>query len=190
MFLQTFGFFRGGALGNLLAQWEALGVFSYAIPFLLIFALVFGILTQLRLFKDNTTINAIIALSVGLMALQFDFVPRFFAEIFPRLGVGIIIILIIMILTGLFMNPEDKWQMYIMWAVSVIVVIVILLQTAGTVGWFGFLPWLGFNWPAVLAVVAFLVILAIVIGSSRPSSQTEMKSPLAELLRAAGPAKT
>ena len=110
LFLQSYSYFEGGAIGNILSQWEAMGFFSYVLPFLLIFAMVFGILIQLRLFRDNKTINAIIALAVGLMALQFSFVPRFFSEIFPRLGVGLVVILIIIILTGLFANPEDKWQ--------------------------------------------------------------------------------
>ena len=185
-FLQSFGFFRGGAIGDLLAQWEALGFFSYVIPFLLIFSVIFGILTQIKLFRDNKSINAIIALSVGLMSLQFDFVPRFFTEIFPRLGIGLIILLIVIILTGLFSNPEDKWQMYLMWAVSVIIVIVILVQTAGVVGFYSFLPWIGYNWPAVFGVIAFIVIIAIVVGSSRPKSTTEMNSPFAQMLRLAG----
>ena len=185
-FLQSFDFFRGGAIGDLLAQWEALGFFSYVIPFLLIFSVIFGILTQVKLFRDNKSINAIIALSVGLMSLQFDFVPRFFSEIFPRLGIGLIIILILIIMTGLFSNPEDKWQMYLMWAGSVIIVIVILVQTAGVVGFHSFLPWLGFNWPAVFGVILFIVIIAIVVGSSRPKSTTEMNSPFAQMLRLAG----
>ncbi len=185
-FLQSYSSFEGGAIGNILSQWEAMGFFSYVIPFLLIFALVFGILIQLRLFRDNKTINAIIALSVGLMALQFSFVPRFFSEIFPRLGIGLVVILIIIILTGLFANPEDKWQMYLMWGIGAIVVVVILVQTAGVTGWYSFFPWLGYNWPMALGVIAFIVIIAVIVSSARPKSTTDMKSPLAQLLRVAG----
>ena len=38
----SYGYFQGGAIGNILNIWEQAGIFSYAIPFLLIFALVFG----------------------------------------------------------------------------------------------------------------------------------------------------
>ncbi len=41
----------GGAIGDVLSSWEQAGFFSYLLPFLLIFALVFGILTQIQLFK-------------------------------------------------------------------------------------------------------------------------------------------
>ena len=185
-FLQSYGYFEGGAIGNILSQWEAMGFFNYVLPFLLIFAMVFGILTQIKLFKENKTINAIIALAVGLMALQFSFVPRFFSEIFPRLGIGLIVILIAIILTGLFANPEDKWQMYLMWGLGAIIVVVILVQTAGVVGWYSFFPWLGYNWPMALGVIAFLIILGVIVASARPKSKTDMNSPWAQLLRAAG----
>ena len=91
--LASHGFFGGGyyggSIGNVLAYWEQAGFFSYVLPFLLIFALVYGILTRTQIFKDNRAVNGILALTVGLLALQFDFVPVFFSEIFPRLGVAL-----------------------------------------------------------------------------------------------------
>ncbi|MHA1988971.1 MAG: hypothetical protein ACW98D_20315, partial [Promethearchaeota archaeon] len=110
MFLASYGYFQGGALGNLLNVWEQAGIFSYAIPFLLIFALVFGILSRMNIFKKsnnepNTMISAIIALAIALMALQFPFVPMFFAELFPALGIGLAIILVVLVISGLFIDP-------------------------------------------------------------------------------------
>jgi hypothetical protein len=96
IFLASYSYFEGGAIGNMLYQWEQAGFFSYVLPFLLIFALIFGILSRLRIFtrkeegKPNNAINAILAFVVALMSLQFDFVPQFFSEVFPRLGVGLV----------------------------------------------------------------------------------------------------
>ncbi|MEK6827230.1 MAG: hypothetical protein AABX99_01980 [Nanoarchaeota archaeon] len=95
IFLQSASAFPSGVLGDLLAKWEQAGFFSYLLPFLLIFALIFGILLKLNIFKDNKMVNGIIALSVSLMSLQFGFVPDFFSQIFPRVGVGLAIILAI-----------------------------------------------------------------------------------------------
>ncbi len=184
IFLQTYGYFHEGAVGNLLAQWEAMGFFSYVIPFLLMFAIVFGILIQMKMFRDNKAINAIIALAVALMALQFDFVPRFFSEIFPRVGVGLVILLLVLIFTGLFIDAESRGMMYLMWAVGAVVVIVILLQTAGSVGWYSFMPWLGYNWPAVLAAVAFVAIIIVIIASSVPRAKKKpVQSILSQLIK-------
>ena len=101
IFLQFFGGSGGVGFRDFLVKLEQLGFFDYLLPFLIIFALVFGILTKIKIFEDNKAINAIIALSVGLMALQFGFVSAFFSELFPRLGVGLAVILVIIIFIGL-----------------------------------------------------------------------------------------
>jgi hypothetical protein len=136
-----FGAFYGGGVGNLLSYLEQVGAFSYVLPFLLIFALVFGILNQIRLFENNRAINAIIALVVGLLALQFDFVPVFFSEIFPRLGVGLAVLLILLILVGMFVDPKLGWQSGFFW------------QSYGG---------------AIIGVLILLVIFGVIIAASSP----------------------
>ena len=79
---------------DILNQWDQIGVFTYVIPFLLIFAVVFAMLQKTRVLGDNRTVQGIVGVSIGLLALQFDFVSTFFAEIFPRFGVGLAIFLI------------------------------------------------------------------------------------------------
>ena len=100
--MASYTYFEGGAIGDMLSKWQQAGFFSYVLPFLLIFALIFAILERVGIFKDNKAINAIIAAVVGLMSLQVQMVSQFFAEIFPRLGVGLAILLVLLILTGLF----------------------------------------------------------------------------------------
>lgn len=192
LFLASHGFLGGaygGAFGELIIAWEQAGIFSYVLPFLLIFAMVFGILTKINLFGENRAINAILALTVGLLSLQFSVVPFFFSEIFPRVGIGLSIILIILIFTSMFSNPEDKWQMYILWAVSVIIVIVILLQTATATGFSTYFPFFSYYGYEIFYIGAFIVIIAVVVIGAKPKSTTEMKSPIAQLLRTAGGGK-
>jgi len=69
------GPYYGGSIQSILQQWEQIGVFAYLLPFLMIFALIFVILNSIKIFKDNRGVNAVIAIAVGLMALQFQFVP-------------------------------------------------------------------------------------------------------------------
>lgn len=149
--------FAGGEIGDVLNQWEELGIFTYALPFLLIFAMVFGVLTQSKIFKENKGINAIISLVVALMALQFEFVPRFFAEFFPRIGVGITLILGALILLGLFMG--SKLGQWVMFGLAAIVFIVVVFQSFGDLGTTGG-DFLIENWPTLL--ISALVIAAVI----------------------------
>ena len=167
--LQVGGYY-GGTFGNLLSYMEQAGFFSYILPFLLIFALVFGILTKTQIFKDNKAINGIIALVVGLLSLQFDFVPIFFSEIFPRLGVGLIIILALLILAGLFFDPKNKLVNYGLLAVGVIIFLVVLIQTFGWVGWVSGFFWYD-SWPTILMVVIVIALLAAVFNSVGPKKK-------------------
>ncbi|MAG79027.1 hypothetical protein CMI40_01480 [Candidatus Pacearchaeota archaeon] len=158
--------FYGGEIGNLLSQWEQMGFFSYLLPFLLIFALVFGILTQIKLFQESKSINGILSLVVGLMALQFDFVPRFFSEIFPRLGVGLAIILGLLILVGIFIDPSKGWIMSSLLGIGVIIFIIVLVQTSGATGWYAGAWWFN-NWPTIAAVIFILAVIGIIVGGSQ-----------------------
>ena len=158
------GGFYGGTIGNLLAYWEQVGFFSYVLPFLLIFALVYGILTRTQIFKDNRAVNGILALTVGLLSLQFDFVPIFFSEIFPRLGVALSIILVILILLGLFMDPDKSWPGYFMFGIATIIIIVVLVQTAGYLGWYAGYFWYD-NWPLILFLIVVGGSLAWLVSS-------------------------
>jgi len=87
--------------------WNQSGVFSYVLPFLLVFAITFSILLKSGILSksgnDNRPLLAIISASVGLLALQMDFVSSFFASIFPRFGIGLAILLIILLFMG-FLN--------------------------------------------------------------------------------------
>ncbi|MBR9701434.1 hypothetical protein GOV13_00765 [Candidatus Pacearchaeota archaeon] len=182
LMLASYGSYAGdGAIGTMLNYWEQYGFFSYLLPFLLIFSIIFGILQRTKIFDDNKSISGIIAFVVGLMALQFDIVPQFFSEVFPRLGVGLAIILIILIVVGLFADPDSKGITYTLMGISAIVVVVILVQTAGVVGWSS-AGWWSNNWPMIAGVVVILLALAIIVGSGSISTSPD-KSPLARALR-------
>ena len=179
--LASYGFFRGGDIGNVLAQWQAAGVFSYALPFLLIFALTFGLLTRVGLFttkdasgeKSNKSINAIIALSVSLMALQFDFVSLFFSEIFPRFGDALSIILVILILGGLFMPMGSKGFSWGLIAVVMVIIGIVIFQSLGSFGYDA-----GYWWRNNLgSLLGWVVLIGLIIAVVAGSTSSEPKAP-------------
>jgi len=184
LFSETYSYFGGGGIGNALNSWAAAGFFDFVLPFLLIFALIFGVLIRVSLFPDNRAINTIIAFTVSLMSLQFGIIQRFFSEIFPLLGMGLVVILLILILTGLFTDPENTFHMWFMWVVGIIIVIIILAQTTGGQGWSVFGYWLSANWGGVVltAVVIGFFVWMIAGGFTKPAGKPS-KSPYSEGLR-------
>ncbi len=165
-----FGGFYGGTVGNLLSYWEQVGVFSYVLPFLLIFAVVFGILMRIKVLGDNRSLNAVIALVIGLLALQFELVPIFFSEIFPRVGVALSIILALLVLSGLFLDPNSKYVSYGLLAVGVIIFLAVLVKTSGYLGWYSGYWWYA-NWPSILLGLVVLGIFFAIINSAGPPKQ-------------------
>ena len=166
--LQWYGYYGGGRIGEVITQWQEAGIFAILLPFLLIFAVVYGILTKANFFGDNKAIAPIIAVVVGIMAIQFEMVPRFFSEIFPRLGIGLAIILIVIILLGMF-SPNDAWVVYTTFGIATIILVVILVKTAGVLGWStGF--WWQENWPTVAGAVFIIAVLGAIVGASRPKT--------------------
>lgn len=181
-FLQSFGF-NGGGFRNVLLELEQLGFFDYLLPFLIIFAMVFGILTKIKIFEDNKSVNAIIALSVGLMALQFGFVSVFFSEIFPRVGIGITIVLVVLVFLGLFMDPDKGGSKWMMFGVGAVIVIVILVQTAEATSWWYSGWWWQDNMGTILVLAAFVAVVGIIIGATSEPSSGQGNSPLERALR-------
>jgi len=165
--LMAWSGFYGGTIGNMLSQWEQAGVFSYALPFLIIFALVYTILTNVSVFKNNKAVNAVISLAVGFMSLQFEFVPRFFSEVFPNLGIGLIVILVIVIMIGLFTDLSDKHIRTVLGIVGAIIAIIVLYNT-DSFGWSsgwqeGIWDWI---W-ILLGLGAIVVVVASVGGEGK-----------------------
>ena len=80
--MASHGFF-GYSIADVLNRWADRGVFAYVLPFLMIFALVYGILVKTQILGENKGVHVTIALAIGLISLQFDYVSNFFSTIFP-----------------------------------------------------------------------------------------------------------
>ena len=161
IFLQTTPFLSGG-IGDFLNNLASLGFFNYALPFLIIFALVFGILTKMNMFRDSTrAVSAIIALAVSLMALQFNIVPQFFSQIFPSLGIGLSIVLIILIIIGFFSDPDKPWIKATFFIIAIIIALVVIVSSSGIDVW----GWLHDNLGDSTAVILIIAVMVIGVGA-------------------------
>lgn len=161
------------SIADVLNQWNTLGVFSYVLPFLIIFAATYGILSKIKVFEENNSVNAIISVAIGLLALQLDFVPTFFMQIFPRFGMGLGVLLVLVILFGFFLNDstdKNKWKSY-SW-VGLVVAIVVILWSLSAWQWgvdqYGIGSWFETNFWAI--VIGALIITTIYFITKKPSS--------------------
>ena len=165
-------------IGLILQQWADLGIFFYVLPFLLVFSLVYVILYKVNIMgskaNDNKGVYAIIAVTIALLSLQFDTVPIFFQIIFPKLGVGLAVILAVILLMGLFAPDATLRSGFGMLILSVggITAIVILLQSFDEFSW-----WAGSWWQLhINGIIAGVIIIAVVAvflnaGKERPVNQ-------------------
>jgi len=156
------------SITDILVVWEELGIFYYALPFLLIFALVFAILQKIKITgKENRPIDAVIALTIGLLALQFDEVPIFFQTIFPKVGIGLAVLLVALILMGLFVDAKrHEFAVWTFFSLGGIIGIIILITSFEEYSW-----WTGGFWyensAAIIAGIVIIVFVFMVINSGK-----------------------
>ena len=114
------------SIDEVIWQWQNMGVFEWALPFLIVFALVFGILTKSKVLGDEAKgVNAVLALATGLLAIQSAYLRSFFQYGFGYMGVGIAILLIMLILTGLFKPDSGNWWTYTFFAINAAIMAII-----------------------------------------------------------------
>lgn len=153
-------------LSALITTWQSYGVFSVLIPFVLVFAVVYAILNRSKVLGAKPAIDTIVALAVSLLSLQWDFMPRFFAELFPRTAMGVAVLLVLLILVGLFAQFEGSNAWNVLFAVAgFIIFIVVMLQTYGGFNWFsGNTWWYAHGIEVISGVIVVIIFAAIILG--------------------------
>jgi len=152
---------------------ENYGFFAYVLPFLIVFALVFAILSTMKMFQDNKGASVIIALAVGFLSLVGGFVPTFFSTIFPRFGVGISIILVALLLAGTFISgtEDKKYFKWIFFGLGALVFLFVLFSSFADWSFYGAGNWRYWwdNYAGIILLILVLigVIVAVTVGQKK-----------------------
>jgi hypothetical protein len=163
---------------DILNQWQNAGIFDYVLPFLLVFTIVFGILEATNILGKNKGVHVIIALVVGLLGIRAVMgspsVQDFFAQLFPRLGIGIAVLVSLLILTGLFVNKtEARFWMWGFAAVAIIVWLIVLVGSFKNIAWLGSYDFFDEYAGMIIGAVLLLgVIIAVVASKSKDSGSS------------------
>lgn len=175
--LASYGYY-GDGFREMFSQWEQFGFFSYLLPFLLIFAVVYGVLSKVETFKGNRGVNAVIALAVGLIAVNIEIVPIFFEEIFPRVGIGLAILLVAVIFLEFIISYSDddmSWMKYVYFGLGAIILITVVSKSTIAVGWSGGYWWED-NWPLVAGAVFILIVVGMIVGKNGKNNSENSKN--------------
>ena len=150
--------------GNLLTQLENLGFFRIVLPFLLIFAVVYAVLTKIPVFEKNRGAGAFVAFAVGLLALQFDQVPAFFQVVFPNFGIALSLLLIALILAGAFISDEEKKYKWIFFGLGAIMFLVVTFTSFSDWQFTGYWWWQQYGGLIITGIIVIGAIVAVVVG--------------------------
>jgi len=162
------GFYAWGtSINEVLAEWQSMGVFEFILPFLLIFAVVFGILTKAEILGKNKGVNLVIALAAGLLGVQSVSLRSFFQTIFPYAGIGLAVILVALILSGIFVDQQTKFSKYFFYLGLGIAGLVVLFSLADY-NWVGGWWWQE-NWTTLLTFIAIIALIGFIVWGGKES---------------------
>ena len=161
---------------SIFAQLQQIGLFEFILPGLLIFAIVYGLLDKAKILGENKGVNLIIALSIAILALQFGNVSLFFSQIFPRLGIGVAIMVTLLILIGIFvpmgMDEYGKnvgWGNYVFFGVGAVIFLVAVFDSLANYSLFNNLVLARYS--GTIAVVIIIIIVIVLVMSLGKKSE-------------------
>jgi hypothetical protein len=172
-------------IAYILSSWEAAGVFNYFLPALLIFSVVFGILEATNIVGKNKGIHVIISIAIAGMTIGFgrNYIASFFSEIFSQLGVGLVAILSLVILTGLFISKDEaKYWAYGFAAIAFIIWILITVGSLRSLGWMTLGSYNLEDYAGLIVGAVLLIGVIIAVSAASSADKEKEKTPFERML--------
>ncbi|HLC58190.1 MAG TPA: hypothetical protein VJH95_06460 [Candidatus Nanoarchaeia archaeon] len=151
---------------DLFYQLQGSGFYEFLLPFLLVFAVVFGILQKSNIFgAGNKSINAVVALVLGLLITSQFEVVQSLTSFLPRMSMFIIVAMMVLIFIALFAGDLSGGFGGIMLFVIAIIALLGTYWALGPVMGFEVPYWLEENWTTIaIIIIVIVVIVAVVKG--------------------------
>ncbi len=166
-----------GGFYSIMNSWQEFGVFTVLLPLVLVFSIVFAILEKINILK-NRGVHLVIALAIGFFTVANPYVSAFFMPLFSNLAIGVAILVVLVILMGVAIKPDDKSFPYIFGIVGGILFIVILARTGMLRVIFGenIDLWLMQNSAWVVLIIVLLILGVGVALGARRESEIKLKN--------------
>lgn len=146
---------------------------KFALPFLLIFFVVFAILEKTKVFgEDKKQTNALISFVIGLIFVGFAYPKEIVENMILFLTVALIVVFVILLLWGFVSTGNDglqleSWMKYSLWGAIGIATVIAVLWATGIQGRVMDLlfsqSWSGTLWTNILFVAAVAGALALIL---------------------------
>jgi len=159
---------------------ESYGVFEIVLPFLLIFSLVFAVLSKIKILGDKNNINSIVALAISMLAIRNFAFTEFLNRFLPNTAMILIVILVFLLLLTMLTGKSelDDFAGY----ASLFVVLIALVWAVssdylGSYGYYGFNDlWYNLD-STTISWIAFIagVVIVIAISGGFSSAQGGLK---------------
>lgn len=152
---------------------------KFALPFLLIFFIVFAILEKTKIFgEDKKQLNALLAFVIGLIFVSVAYPKEVVGNLILFMTVGLVVLFVVLILWGFASGGDLKADflrntgMKLAVGISVLVAVILAVIWAtgikgGVLDLLFYQNWSGTFWINVLFVVAIAGALALVLRSGK-----------------------
>lgn len=159
------------------------GIFDVVLPFLLVFAVVFGILEKTRLFGEEKlgehsypkkNLDAIVALVFAMLVVAATKIVGVINDALPKISLLIVVSLSFLLMIGIFMSSENPlfenlkggWTVFLMILMFVAVILIFLssIPADENQSWLEYaLKYVTNYWDGT--VVGSIILLIVVIGA-------------------------
>jgi len=162
---------------DLFYQLQGSGFYEFLLPFLLVFAVIFGILQKSKIFGDSAkNINAVVALVLGLLITSQFEVVQGLTSFLPRMSMFIIIAMMVLIFIALFAGDVGEgiggWML---WIIAIIAVLVTYWALGPVIG-FEVPYWIDQNWQTIAIIVAVIAIMVAVTRGGETLTAAERRA--------------
>ncbi len=164
---------QGTLFGDFIQYLVDLGIADVILPFILIFTVVFAVLSRTHILgRDKKNFNVMVALVIALSVViphvtgsykGVDIVDVI-NQALPNVSVWVILFLMALLLMGVFgfSLAESQGLMAVLAGISALIVLIIFASAAG---WLtpAILKWLGLDNPKVQSLIIIIAVFAVII---------------------------
>ena len=154
-------------LSDFVSSLADIGVYEIALPFLLIFTLVFAILQKSKILgKDAKNLNVVVALIIGLVFIRNQYLVALINRFLPNVSLFIVVFLMLLLLLAIFIQEDYKgWGNNLMGIAGVVAVLAIIWSLSSDYlnGRYILPDWLTGMDSKTKSIVIFVAIFVIII---------------------------